>query len=728
MATSSSARAAGKKAAKSRPGPDTGQAVTGPRAGRPEVPLPPGASVALQAEETGKAKAAGEKAADQRTREKSPFLRVARPDSIDFRDRPFRPAVSVTPQLQLFPRHGLEVLNQADTKACTGFALALVVQHLLRSSGRERKPSISPYMLYSMARRYDEFPGSVADEGSSLRGALKGWFKHGACSAKLFPGLEMPAAAPKVEDDWWFDAVTRPLGAYYRIEVKNIIDMHAALNEVGILYASCGCHSGWDAGVKADRRKTRPTSFDDRIWTIPVQGGHAEHPGHAFAIVGYNERGFLIQNSWGTDWGSHGYAILTYDDWLRNAMDCWVAQLGVVTREHSEIAHSISLRERDGRVSLSASEVLRNRELSPFIIDMGNNGALSPAGTFRTTPDDVRAIVDVHLAEARRRWGLQNEVVDVCVYAHGGLVGEEGAARIAAEWIPMLYEAQVFPIFLMWETDFLSTVMNRLEDAIRGVPRSVGFGESVERWWNRRLERTLARPGSELWGEMKQNAQAMSTYRDHVADDAQAGAVLLYRHFKHNIANKKVRMHLVGHSAGSIVASYLIDALHRDPEGRQVMKWESVSFMAPAVRVETFDELVRPHLDRGDIQRFQQFHLTDRAEEDDPTCGPYRRSLLYLVSESFESGDLRPVLGQPDYFGLRSGTTRPVLGMEKFFNAYWRGLDAATRRRIGVWPSPGGALPGEAGPPVGSSTHGGFDNDPGTQRRVVEFIHRSRAV
>lgn len=728
MATSSSARAAGKKAARSRPKPDIGQAVTGPRAGQPEVPLPPGASGVVEPEETGKAQAARETAADQRTREKSPFLRVARPDSIDLRDRPFRPAVSVTPQLQLFPRQALEVLDQAGTKACTGFALALVVQHLLRSSGRERKPSISPYMLYSMARRYDEFPGSVADEGSSLRGALKGWFKHGACSSKLFPGLEMPAAARKVEDDWWFDAVTRPLGAYYRIEVKNIIDMHAALNEVGILYASCGCHAGWDAGVKADRRKTRPTSFDDNIWTIPVQGGHAEHPGHAFAIVGYNERGFLIQNSWGTGWGSHGLAILTYDDWLRNAMDCWVAQLGVVTREHSEIAHSISLRERDGRVSLSASEVLRNRELSPFVIDMGNNGALSPSGTFRTTPDDVRAIVDVHLAEARRRWGLQNEVVDVCVYAHGGLVGEEGAARIAAEWIPMLYEAQVFPIFLMWETDFLSTVMNRLEDAIRGVPRSVGFGESVERWWNRRLERTLARPGSELWGEMKQNAQAMSTYRDHVADDAQAGAVLLYRHFKHNIANKKVRMHLVGHSAGSIVASYLIDALHRDPEGRQVMKWESVSFMAPAVRVETFDELVRPHLDRGDIQRFQQFHLTDRAEEDDPTCGPYRRSLLYLVSESFESGDLRPVLGQPDYFGLRSGTTRPILGMERFFNVYWRGLDAATRRRIGVWPSPGGALPGDAGPPVGSSTHGGFDNDPGTQRRVVEFIHRSRAV
>ena len=29
-------------------------------------------------------------------------------------------------------------------------------------------------MIYSMARRYDEFPGSKRDDGSSVRGALKG--------------------------------------------------------------------------------------------------------------------------------------------------------------------------------------------------------------------------------------------------------------------------------------------------------------------------------------------------------------------------------------------------------------------------------------------------------------------------------------------------------------------------------------------------------------------------
>ncbi|MEY4561441.1 MAG: hypothetical protein RLZZ618_718 [Pseudomonadota bacterium] len=615
------------------------------------------------------------------------FMRVARPDALDHRDRAFRPNVGRAPAPTKFPSTGLRVRHQGSTNACTGFALALVAEHLLRESGREPDPSISPYMLYSMARRYDEFPGSDEDAGSSLRGALKGWFKHGACRDDYFPALGMPAVSKNLEDDWWFDAVKRPLGAYYRLDPKSITDMHAALNEVGVLFASVGCHGGWDEGINQPTLKKQPTSFKG-IWEIPLLGGKAAHPGHAFALVGYNERGFLVQNSWGPEWGSHGYAILTYEDWLQNAMDCWVAQLGVVTQEHTSISKAISLRrDRSGRVALAQSEVLRNREISPFIVNMGNNGALSNSGVFRTQPDDVRAIVDVQLAEARKRWKLEDDVVDVCIYAHGGLVGESDAADIAAQWIPLLYDKKIFPIFLMWETGFFSTALNCIEDAIRNVPRTTGGGFSLETWWNERLERAMSKPGTMIWGEMKQNADAMSQYRPGVADDEQAGGVLLYRHFKHGVANKKIRMHFVGHSAGSIVASFMIDRLTK--EG---MTFESVSFMAPAVKVDTFDRLVKPHMESGAVKRFQQFYLTEQAEQDDNTCGPYRRSLLYLVSQSFEGGQ-----------------HTPILGMQKFFDDY-----AKTLPNTSTWLAPG---------PVSASTsHGGFDNDGGTRKQVVKFI------
>lgn len=617
-------------------------------------------------------------------RAKPVWQRVARPDSIDFRDRRFQPSVATAPKSFLYPKQGLPVKHQGDTNACTGFGLSLVVEHLRLA--QDRAESVSPFMLYSMARRYDEFAGSARDEGSSLRGALKGWFKHGACRAELFPALEMPPAPERVEDDWWFDAVTRPLGAYYRVDTEQIADMHAALNEVGILYASCGCHSGWDEGANLKPLKRRPDSIA-KVWQIPIQGGHAAHPGHAFAIVGYDERSFLVQNSWGTDWGSYGYAILAYEDWIANAMDCWVAQLGVVTAEHRELSRRATLKMSGRRVALAASQVLRNRELSPYIVNMGNDGQLSASGQFRTTPDDLRALAGICLDRAREQWGLQNGPVDVCIFAHGGLVDETAAAEVAARWIPRLYENRILPVFLMWETGFLDTLGNLIVEALRGQPRAAGAGGAVERWWNARLESALARPGTPFWKEMKENADLISLYRDGVADDAQAGAVLLYRHFKHHVKNRNVRMHYVGHSAGAIVGATMIARMVADG-----MKLESCTFMAPALRLDEFDRLLAPLIADGKIGRYQQFSLTDRAEEDDPSCGPYRRSLLCLVSEAFEGG---------------RGT--PILGMERFAKARLAGLPRTTAH----W------APGRTST---ATTHGGFDDDEPTMHQVLRFI------
>jgi hypothetical protein len=110
------------------------------------------------------------------------------------------------------------------------------------------------------------------------------------------------------------------------------------------------------------------------------------------------------------------------------------------------------------------------------------------------------------------------------------------------------------------------------------------------------------------------------------------------------------------------------------------------------VRLDTFDKLVRSRIADGTVRRYQQFHLTDKAEEDDPTCGPYKRSLLYLVSQSFEGG-----------------RQTPILGMQKYFDPYAPKLKNTT-----VHVSPGATST--------STTHGGFDNDAATQARVVEFI------
>ena len=36
--------------------------------------------------------------------------------------------------------------------------------------------------------------------------------------------------------------------------------------------------------------------------------------GHAVSIVGWNEEGFIIRNSWGKMWNGNGHVIYSYED------------------------------------------------------------------------------------------------------------------------------------------------------------------------------------------------------------------------------------------------------------------------------------------------------------------------------------------------------------------------------------------------------------------------------
>jgi hypothetical protein len=180
---------------------------------------------------------------------------------------------------------------------------------------------------------------------------------------------------------------------------------------------------------------------------------------------------------------------------------------------------------------------------------------------------------------------------------------------------------------------------------------------------------------------MKENAAAMTVGAD-------AGLSILHEHLTSAQAPPwPLRLHLVGHSAGSIALSHVVDFLFR-----RGVKVDSVSFLAPAVRVDTFHRLVTPRIDDGSVARYQQFHLTEKAEEDDPTCAPYGRSLLTLVSESFEGG-----------------TRTPIVGMKRYFDDYEA--------------MPAGAVAHVApGTTSASTTHGGFDDDAATLAQVIAFI------
>ncbi|HEY7116407.1 MAG TPA: C1 family peptidase, partial [Tepidisphaeraceae bacterium] len=238
----------------------------------------------------------------------------ARPDTPDFRDKLYEATLVEVPPLwplQDYLKLRVPILNQGQEGACTGFGLATVANYLLRKRRvKPDKTSVSPRMIYEMARRYDEWPGEDYS-GSSARGAMKGWHKHGICAESKW---QYDANNPQgtLDHGRAADATKRPLGAYYRVNHQDLVCMHSALTEVGILYATSKVHDGW----------RKPKSDGTIVRTENLIGGHA------FAIVAYDHEGFWIQNSWGKTWGKQGFGHVSYDDWLANGTDVWVARLG----------------------------------------------------------------------------------------------------------------------------------------------------------------------------------------------------------------------------------------------------------------------------------------------------------------------------------------------------------------------------------------------------------------
>jgi len=279
------------------------------------------------------------------------YILDARRDRIDLRDRIYQPPLTSIPpmwphaqDITVAAKSFRErVLDQEAEGACTGFGLAAVINFVRWKSAIYSLPrsdrgllavdfnkvkveSVSPWQLYHLARIYDEWDGEDYD-GSSCRGAVKGFHKHGVCLLSKWPEINAPEGENRAK--WQADAAKRPLGSYYRIEKDSVADIQSAIFEVGAVFASAEVHAGWE---HVHSNKSFPV----------IQRGDAFDPNsdydgaHAFAIIGYEPRGFIIQNSWGVSWGFNGFAILPYDDWVDGGMDVWVTALGASREENSQ--------------------------------------------------------------------------------------------------------------------------------------------------------------------------------------------------------------------------------------------------------------------------------------------------------------------------------------------------------------------------------------------------------
>ena len=617
------------------------------------------------------------------------------PDRIDVRDWFYHPRLVPLPDQVVNCDAVPEILDQGTEGACTGFALAAVINYHL--AARHRRERVSPRMLYEMARRYDEWPGEEYD-GSSARGSMIGFLRHGVCKRATWPDdLTGPENfSPKIADE----ALNIPGGAFYRVMHKQVRDIHAALDEVGIVYMTLMVHEGW-------AHPTRPRTVHyvhmgnavTREFPVIERIGDADG-GHAVAIVGYTRDGFIIQNSWGSAWGAGGFALLPYEDYLLHATDVWVVQLGVPAKINLWSEQGFA--DSTAGVHRAADSIPLN-DIRPYVVNVGNNGELSDSGNYWTTEEDVSRIFLEHIPAAAKTYAWTKK--RVLLYLHGGLNDEASVARRVVAFRDVCLENGIYPLHVMWETGAWETIKNMIGDFFTDTDtRAGGVGDWLRKARqglieakDRTFEITTAKAGRALWREMKENARRSS---DH--PDGRGGMQLITKYAKQSLAHltpsqrKEWEVHVVAHSAGSIFAAYAIR--HLIDAG---VTFGSLQFMAPAATVDLFKEQILPHVEKGACPPPSMYVLSNVGELDDDV-GPYGKSLLYLVSNAFEDKRAMPIVGMEKFIEEDQQLT-------KFF-----GETSAAVPRL-VIAGAGGA----AGSVSRSDSHGGFDNDPDTLNSVL---------
>lgn len=621
-----------------------------------------------------------------------------RQDSIDFRDQFYNPDPIPLPD-QVLPDPGLiNPLDQGQEGACTGFGLAAVINYLNLKEGK-KKP-VSARMLYEMAKRHDQWPGEDYD-GSSCRGAVKGWHKYGVCQ----------------QDDWPYDednpgfltqerlesAQETPCGVYYRLR-KEPNAIRTALKLCGAVYASAHVHAGWDLLEGEHEIAYGPASERDGA--------------HAFAIVGYDKEGFLVQNSWGKDWGGYpvygqpvpGLARWRTEDLLDNAMDFWVVQVGLPAPHFAGDPHSGVARSSSGGTLAGSSPTAASIDGHYIHID---DGFFDYQGKFPSHSEIVHDRIKKALAKKPKH---------LLLYAHGGLNEVEGVAKRVRRWRSAFKRNGIHEIHFMWETG----LMEELKDVIKGHDYKVRAGgwlddlrEGFTEFTDNLVEKATRKLGNKVWREMIRDAEVAfqkPTPKQLQELNEQEGLPIKVRELSESfagwqclkwiqeeiLANGSVtEVHLVGHSAGSIWQGHLLKAWQEVPKvyRSSAVPIENLFLFAPACTHDLFHELIKPAVRNRTVKLLSHYLLDDGRERADSNFLVYRKSLLYLVSRSFQCRRCKepvPILGMQKHL---NGVN--LNGIKKFYRQYMTTEDTN-------W--------------TDSPTHGGFDNDERTMNTMLRTI------
>lgn len=598
------------------------------------------------------------------------ILNVRR-DLPDIRDHIYEPALIQLKQGIDNRQYVTKILDQKTEGSCTGHGLAAVINMLNAMPGKDGFMS-SRRMLYEMAKKHDEWPGEDY-EGSSCRGAIQGWKNMGVCSNKDWPYKENNPEYLTVKRA--IAARENTLGAYYRLRPE-ITDYHAAINEVGAIYVSARIHQGWIDFIKVGNKLSE------------INPGGAPIGGHAFAIVGYTDRGFIVQNSWSASWGTKGFALWLYKDWIENISDGWIFRLALPTPE----IFGLKVRSAVSGDAEAHKRPPRRLDIAGHFAHF-DNGSYKQRGSYWSTKEDIQITAEKLANSTRNKGGGYKHLL---IYAHGGLNAPEASARRIAALKDGFKRNEIYPFHIMYDTGLVKEVSDAIKRALHlSEKRSRGFvdwiGDQVTNITDKLIEDTVRKPVTAIWDEMKSDASW--PFEENKKDGSDGDGMHTIKTFAAALKDTGIDIHLAGHSTGAVVLGHLLGALDKLDQPGLI---SSCNLMAPACTIEFYNKHYKFRLKKDGkkstvyLPKLTIYNLNDDLELDDNVVYAYRKSLLYLVSRALERKPEKPVLGMQKY-------SKKLAGPNIFYSNGKKGVTKST-------------------------SHGGFDNDPDTLNHMMKTI------
>lgn len=221
--------------------------------------------------------------------------------------------------------------NQYKMESCVGNATADSIE-LLNSVAGLPEVQVSRLFIYTLARNMSDADGDGRsdiniDKGTFIRYAFEVLQKFGVCREDI----------PVEQGGWPYDmdkVFTLPSLKAMRAATGHRIHSYYRITETG--------EDRLGKIVEA-LRAHHPVVFGTRIAEsfkkvhdeTPVEMPEGDTVGaHAMMVVGYSfEKGFLIKNSWGVNWGDYGFCWMKpeYLAW-KMTQDLWVPTMGTTFR------------------------------------------------------------------------------------------------------------------------------------------------------------------------------------------------------------------------------------------------------------------------------------------------------------------------------------------------------------------------------------------------------------